>query len=108
MAMRVCNVPDCPTLIPKTERSGRCDMHRQTTSQRGYGAQHQRERERWESLVAAGAVDCRRGDQCLEPELRIKPDEPWELGHPDVACDAPKAPEHRRCNRATATHATYS
>lgn len=105
MTLKVCSIPNCPTLIPKTVRDGRCDEHRQTTAQRGYDSRHQRERAQWAPLVAAGAVDCRRGSQCLEPELRIRPDETWELGHPDAACDAPKAPEHRRCNRATATHA---
>lgn len=99
--MKVCAEPGCPNL----QSENRCPQHRRTTTQRGYGAKHQRERKQWEPLVEAGLIDCRRGAQCLEPDVRIKPGEPWELGHPDAACAAPKAPEHRRCNRATATHA---
>ena len=95
MALRVCPVVGCPTLV----RSGKCDEHRQSTAQRGYGLEHQREREQWAPIVAQGKTPCRR---CREV---IKPDEPWDLGHPDADCDYPKAPEHRRHNRATATHA---
>lgn len=95
MSLRVCPVVDCPNLT----KSGPCEKHRQTTSQRGYGTQHQRERARWAPLVESGAVDCRRCG------TRIGAAEPWDLGHPDAACDAPKGPEHRRCNRATEAHA---
>lgn len=102
MSLKVCPIPGCPTLVP----SGRCEQHRQTTTERGYGKQHQAERAQWAPLVNAGLIDCRRGSQCLAPDVRIQPGEPWELGHPDAACAAPKAPEHRRCNRATATHAS--
>lgn len=75
------------------------------TSQAGaHSTEHRAERAAWAPLVAAGTVACRRGDQCLEPELLIRPGEPWDLGHPDAVCDRPTAPEHRRCNRATRTH----
>lgn len=69
-----------------------------------YPREHDLEREAWVPAVASGLVECRRGASCLAPKLLIDPDEPWDLGHPDAACPAPKAPEHRRCNRATATH----
>jgi hypothetical protein len=72
-----------------------------STTDRGYGSPHQTERAIWaREIAAAGGVLCRRGDQCLEPNLWIKPNEPWDLGHPDAACPLPKAPEHRRCNRS--------
>ena len=35
----------------------------------------------------------------------IRPDEPWDLGHDDLDRSLPRAPEHRRCNRATRAHA---
>ena len=75
-----------------------------TTTQRGYGSQHQRERREWEPHVATGSVNCRR---CNTP---IQPGQPWDLGH-QTDRTAPRHPEHRGrdCpaggNRATArTH----
>jgi hypothetical protein len=65
-----------------------------TTTERGYGAPHQRERERWRPLVEAGEVDCAR---CGEP---IAPGQPWDLGHRDGTGKAEHSgPEHRGCNR---------
>ena len=101
MSLRVCSVPNCPELV----KSGRCSKHTLTTSQRGYDSKHQAERATWAPLVERGLIDCRRGSQCLQPNVRIQPGEPWHLGHPDTACPAPKGPEHRRCNEATGTHA---
>ena len=69
-----------------------------------YPTEHDAERAAWAPVVARGIVACRRGDACLMPELLIQPGQAWDLGHPDAACRAPKAPEHRRCNRSTATH----
>lgn len=107
--MRACL--DCPRLIPNGTRDGRCDEHRRgkdrargSSSQRGYDSRHQAERKAWALLVATGTVTCRRAPSghCLEPLPTISPDEPWQLGHPDAQCPAPKGPEHRRCNAATA------
>ena len=95
MSKRVCPVVNCPEFMP-------CAKHARTTGQRGYGPQHRREREQWARIVAMGKTPCRR---CRE---LIEAGEPWDLGHPDDDCDYPKAPEHRRCNRATATHAARS
>lgn len=70
-----------------------------------YDTTHDTERAAWVPVVATGRVECRRGPRgCRAPSLMIDPDEEWELGHPDAACDAPTAPEHLRCNRATMTH----
>jgi len=75
---------------------------RGTTAQRGYGSQHQGRRKDWTRSVAAGLVDCRR---CGE---RIKPGEPWDLGHDDVDRSRPSAPEHaRQCNRRAAGHSAH-
>lgn len=79
-----CHVKSCPNLSD-------CPEHKRTTTQRDYGAQHQRERATWQRRMDAGdVIRCRR---CKQP---IQPGEPWDLGHP-----IPKHPEHRHHNRAT-------
>ena len=65
-----------------------------TTSERGYGPAHQRERERWRPIVEAGHAHCAR---CKRP---IPPDGPWDLGHTDDRTSY-QGPEHRRCNRSS-------
>ena len=67
-----------------------------STSQRGYGGAHQRERARWAPHVAAGLVACAR---CGE---RIPPGAPWDLGHHDHDRTRYSGPEHRACNRSAA------
>jgi hypothetical protein len=69
--------------------------HKQTTTQRGYGAHHQSLRKRWarESQLAASTAH-----GADNPSTAPNP---WDLGH---AVDGDKTkgydgPEHRRCNR---------
>lgn len=69
-----------------------------STRGRGYGAVHQALRRRLAPLVAAGRAVCAR---CGEA---IKPGDPWDLGHEDGDRLRYSGPEHRRCNRATASH----
>jgi hypothetical protein len=70
-------------------------MAKASTTQRGYGTAHQRERERWRPLVEAGEVNCAR---CGEP---IAPDAEWDLGHADGDRTKYNGPEHsRQCNRS--------
>jgi hypothetical protein len=69
---------------------------RATSSQRGYGVQHQKLRKRWAAAVAEGGVSCAR---CGDP---IVPSESWDLGHDDIDRSRYSGPEHRACNRATA------
>jgi hypothetical protein len=66
---------------------------RGTSAQRGYGARHQQLRAAWEPVVAAGRVDCWRCGQ------RIRPRQPWDLGHDDVDRTRYRGPEHQACNR---------
>ena len=73
-------------------------MSSTSTSKQGYGWKHQKLRNRWAREVARGQVDCAR---CGEP---IWPEEPWDLGHVDGDKGRYAGPEHRACNRATATH----
>lgn len=92
--------PRCATHRAAQQRAR--DQRRGTTTQRGYGAPHQAERATWEPAVKAGTVTCRR---CKQP---INPDDPWDLGHPDAECPAPKGPEHaNRCNRAAGGRAAH-
>jgi hypothetical protein len=70
-----------------------CQAKLPTTTRRGYGREHQLERQHWAPLVEAGEVHCRR---CNE---RIQPGATWDLGHPDAQSPGPRAPEHRACNR---------
>ena len=66
---------------------------------RKYGqALHRNTRKALVPIVAAGGVNCAR---CGEP---IWPEEPWDLGHVDGDKIRYPGPEHRACNRATATH----
>jgi len=68
------------------------------TTQRGYGSDHQTQRERWRPTVEAGRADCH-AVICLAPQRRITPGEDWDLGHtPDRT--AWTGPEHQRCNRS--------
>jgi hypothetical protein len=72
-------------------------MAAKKTVERGYGATHKRLRRMWEPRVAAGYVAyarCRR---------LIVPGEPWDLGHADNDRKQYGGPEHRRCNRSTAS-----
>jgi hypothetical protein len=70
-----------------------------TTTDRGYGADHQAERAKWQRRMDQGeAVDCH-AERCLEPSRWIRPGQPWDLGHtPDRT--AWTGPEHPLCNRA--------
>jgi hypothetical protein len=63
-----------------------------TTTQRGYGRQHQLERERLRPTVEAGlSVCCRCGE-------RIEPRTAWDLDHTDDRLSY-RGPAHRSCNR---------
>jgi hypothetical protein len=70
-----------------------------TTTQRGYGYQHKKQRAQWKTLVDQGQVNCARCGQLIEPGT------PWDLGHDDADRTQYRGPEHRACNRATLTHA---
>lgn len=64
-----------------------------STTERGYGWQHQQLRDEWKPKVDAGTVACARCRQ------RIAPGSPWQLGHTDDRSGY-QGPEHRYCNES--------
>lgn len=84
----------CPALTTK----GRCkpcaialDRQRGSRQERGYGPQHEKEREKWIPLVAEGNVACAR---CGE---LITPGHAWHLDH-NARRSGYLGPSHVRCN----------
>lgn len=96
---RVCAQPGCPQLTTTgsycTTHTQTIDRARGTTSQRGYGTQHQHTRNHLAAIVNAGNATCSR---CNQP---IHPGQLWDLDHtPDRT--GYLGPSHARCNRAAA------
>lgn len=71
-----------------------------TTTERGYGSTHQKERARLAPTVKAGHAQCAEY-VCLMPTRWIRPGTPWDLAH-DRVTGQWLGPAHRRCNRAEA------
>lgn len=68
-----------------------------STTERGYGAEHQAERRKWEPLVNAGNLMCvRQGPKCVGQPL--DPGQAWDLGHNEDRT-AWTGPECVPCNR---------
>ncbi|GAB3372509.1 hypothetical protein H5411_27845 [Amycolatopsis echigonensis] len=66
-----------------------------TTTQRGYGAYHQRIRASLAPRVATGSVRCARCGQL------IRSGQAWDLGHADGTGKREyQGPEHATCNRS--------
>lgn len=86
----------CPLCKELHAGTGRCERCRGSSAQRGYGAKHRRERDRWRPIVSGGTVTCWR---CERP---IRANEPWDLGHDDDDRRVYRGPEHLACNRNTA------
>lgn len=66
-----------------------------STSDRGYGTKHQRERAKAKRFVDSGCAHCWRCGTWLDPK------QPWDLGHDDDDRSVYRGPECRPCNRAT-------
>jgi len=70
------------------------------TNDRGYGAAHQAEKNRWRPIVNAGQAQCTE-TICLEERdgrtRWIKPGTPWHLAHGDGQ-QGYRGPAHERCN----------
>ncbi len=66
-----------------------------TTTQQGYGSQHQQLRARLAPVVALGTTPC------VRCGLLIRPGQAWDLGHVDGSGKREHAgPEHTSCNRS--------
>lgn len=97
MSLRVCAFTRCPKLVQPNERY--CNEHKRliskargTTTQRGYGHQHQKLRHEWEIRIAHGAQPtCPR---CHQP---IRFGQPWQLDH-NRQRTGWLGPSHTRCN----------
>jgi hypothetical protein len=71
-----------------------------SSTARGYGAPHQRLRERWAKVIEAGGVLCGRCGRLIDPAM------PWDLSHPfDDKTQRPE-PWHAACNRSFAASVT--
>lgn len=71
------------------------------TTERGYGAQHQRLRKQWQSRIDAGEiVTCWRCEENGTPHP-ILPGDAWDLGHDDNDRGRYRGPECVGGNRAT-------
>lgn len=68
-----------------------------STTARGYGTEHQRERARLKPLVDAGQAYCAQ-PVCLKPNRWIQPATRWALGHNDDRT-AWIGPVHQLCNQ---------
>lgn len=80
-----------------TSNGPRCRAHttvpaKAPTASRGYGGDHQAERERQRPFVESGAARCTR---CGKP---IRPGEAWALDHDDNDRSRYLGPAHARCN----------
>ena len=69
-----------------------------TTTQRGYGSQHQKLRAQWKPIVDAGQAWCH-ATTCLKADRRIQPGTPWHLGHTEDRSSW-TGPEHEQCNES--------
>jgi hypothetical protein len=103
-AKRVCSHPGCPNPATGT----RCTQHerehdraRGTKTQRGYGADYQRQRRAWALKIKAGGVTCWRCGQAMHP------DAPFDLGHDDDDRSIIRGPECPTCNRSAAGKASH-
>lgn len=74
-----------------------------TTTERGYGADHQALRRWWAPRVATGRIRCWRCGQLIPARAE------WHLGHDDHDRRITRGPEHALCNlRAAAAKGNRS
>jgi hypothetical protein len=97
VALKVCAEPGCPVLTKATrctEHTRAKDRARGTSTERGYGAAHQRLRRSYELRMRAGEVF-----YCWRCGAEIDPDA-WHLGHDDADRSVYRGPECVPCNMA--------
>lgn len=108
--MRVCSQTGCGILVPKgtrycAEHARAHEQARGTRQARGYGADHERLRAKWQLVLDAGdPVRCR-NPECPTPDVPVNPRD-WHLGHrPDRT--GWRGPEHPGCNLSEAGRASH-
>lgn len=101
MSKRVCRKPGCPRIQDAPE----CDEHRRardrergTTTERGYGAEHQQLRADMQGTVI--------GQPCARCGHMILPTDTWHLDHTDDRSGY-LGPSHARCNVAAGGRAAH-
>lgn len=72
-----------------------------STADRGYGADHQRQRAQLAPIADAGRASCAEVI-CLEPTRQIEAGAAWELAHTQDRSGY-HGPAHVRCNQAEAS-----
>ena len=106
MAKRVCR--HCPRLIPTTNYKGMCDDCRRTwdkargtRTDRGYGPDHQAERNRIANLIRAGITI-----RCVTCNTKLDPT--FHLGHNDQRTEwiGPQCPHCNDSQAGTRSHQT--
>jgi hypothetical protein len=74
-----------------------------TTTQRGYGWQHQLARRRWARLVAIGDANCSRCGRGITPDMKWDLDHSDDRGNTSAWCGAshlqPPSRRSERCGR---------
>lgn len=70
-----------------------------TTTERGYGSEHQQTRARLRPTVDRGEAYCAEVI-CLMPSRWIEPGTPWDLAHDRSGASLYLGPAHAKCNRA--------
>lgn len=90
---RFCSQPCLLAFMRIPERPRRGRRAQGTTTERGYGTDHQRIRRQWKPIVEAGGVRCWRCNELIHPGTR------WDLGHDDHDRSRYRGPEHAACNR---------
>lgn len=108
--MRVCSEPGCGVLIPKagycTAHKRERDARRGRRQDRGYDAEHDRQRRAWQKRLDAGErIGCH-NPSCVKPTVLIDPRD-WHLGHTPNRNDW-RGPEHPGCNLAEAGRASHA
>jgi hypothetical protein len=84
-------------LFSSTQKA--CFFLLMSTSDRGYGVEHQKLRKKIQKQMDGGKVFL-----CWRDGKPINPGEPWDLGHDDNDRTKYMGPEHQRCNRAVQRH----
>ncbi len=78
--------------------AGRDPYAGESTTERGYGSEHQKARAQWKAIVDAGQAWCQEA-VCLQRSRWIRPGTEWDLAHtPDRS--AYLGPAHSGCNRS--------